>query len=82
MGYFRNGDIFIIYNHLITDINLDFNQIHSQLQFSLESETNNTRNHLDISVRRIQDKLEFAIYCKPTFTNTTILYTLLFMSTT
>ena len=35
---------------------VDFNQIHSQLQLTLESETNTTLNHLDLSIRRLRDK--------------------------
>jgi hypothetical protein len=45
-----------------------------QLHFTIECETNNTLNYLDLSIRRLNYNLQFNIFCKPTYTDTVIPY--------
>jgi hypothetical protein len=72
-GYFRYvDDILLIYNNDITEINQvlnDFNTINPAIQFTIEKETNNNINFLDITINRHNDKLNFDIYRKPTCTD-------------
>jgi hypothetical protein len=68
-------DILIIYNKTrtnIQDVLGEFNKMHQNLRFTLEQESNNTINYLDISIVRKDEKLEFNIYRKPTTTSTVI----------
>jgi hypothetical protein len=65
-------DILLIYNEDITNINNtleQFNQIHPNIQFTIEKEKNNTINYLDISITKSQNKFTFDIYRKPTTTD-------------
>jgi hypothetical protein len=77
-GYYRYADdILILYNSSITNtlsILHDFNNIHSNLQFTSETEIENSINYLDISIHRTDSDLTFHIYRKPTFTDTIIPY--------
>jgi hypothetical protein len=74
-GYFRYvDDVLIIYDPTNTDICSvlnEFNNIHPQLQFTIECETNNTLNFLDLAIHRQTHTLQFDIFWKPTFTDTT-----------
>jgi hypothetical protein len=68
-------DIFIIYDKNTTnikDVINEFNKIHKNLQFTIEKENNKKLNFLDISITRMDKKLEFSIYRKPTKTSTVI----------
>ena len=53
----------------------DFNAIHPKLQFTAETERDNTLNYLDISIHRTPTDIKTSIYRKPTFTDTIIPYT-------
>ena len=78
LGYYRYvDDILILYdssNTHIQSILKDFNIIHPNLNFTLETETNNQLNYLDITIHRTNTNLKFNIYRKPTFTDTIIPY--------
>jgi hypothetical protein len=52
----------------------EFNNIHPQLQFTVECETKNTLNFLDLSTHRQSHTIQFDIFQKPTFTYTIIPY--------
>jgi hypothetical protein len=68
-------DIFIMYNDNITkieDVLNEFNKLQKKIQFTLEIESNNILNYLDISIIRKDKNLEFGIYRKPTTTSTVI----------
>ena len=52
----------------------DFNTIHPKLKFTAEQETNSQPNFLDITIHRAPHNWEYAIYRKPTFTDTIIPY--------
>jgi len=52
----------------------DFNATHPKLQFTAESEVDNTLNDLDISIHRTPNDWKIFIYRKPTFTDTIIPY--------
>jgi hypothetical protein len=63
----------IIYDSTHTNIHntlQEFNTIHPKLEFTLETETNNTINYLNITIHKQNNKLTFGIYRKPTFTDT------------
>jgi hypothetical protein len=49
-----------------------FNNIHNNIQFTLEKENDNKLNFLDITVHRLHSKLEYKIFCKPNSTSTII----------
>ena len=52
---------------------LDFiNNIHKNIQFTLEVETNNSINFLDLKITREENKHKFAIFHKPSHTDITI----------
>ena len=71
-------DILIIFdaNHSnLLEITKDFNSIHPKLQFTAETEKDNTLNYLDISINRTPTHLNAAIFRKPTFTDTIIPFT-------
>jgi hypothetical protein len=76
IDYYRYvDDILIIYNSEHTNIYntlQEFNTAHHNLKFTLETETQNTINYLDITINKQQDKLTFGIYRKPTTTNSII----------
>jgi hypothetical protein len=76
--YFRYvDDILIIYDTNHTDVHNileDFNTIHPKLKFTAEQETNSQINFLDITSHRTPMNWKFAIYRKPTFTDTIIPY--------
>jgi hypothetical protein len=70
-------DILIVYNtiKLLTSILLSlFNQLHPQLQFTLELEDNNRLNFLDLTFHRRHDHISASIFQKPTATGTLIHY--------
>jgi hypothetical protein len=70
-------DILILYNSDHTDIQTiltDFNKIHPNLQFTAETEQNNSINYLDLSIHRTPHNVRIAINRKPTFTDTIIPY--------
>jgi hypothetical protein len=73
IGYFGYvGDILSVYNKENTKINQildDFNTEIPAIQFTIENETNNTINILDITIKRNVDKLDFDIYRKSTCTD-------------
>ena len=47
-----------------------FNPIHPNLHFTAETEQNNAINYLDISIHKIEQNIQTAIYRKFTFTHT------------
>jgi hypothetical protein len=66
------NDILIIYNTHITnidDILNKFNSIHHKIKFTIEKEENSKINFLDLSISRISNRMELAIYRKPTTTD-------------
>jgi len=68
-------DILIVYNEIETDIDLlleQFNNTMPTMKFSLEKETNNSINFLDITIRKNHDNISFSVYRKPTTTDTII----------
>jgi hypothetical protein len=70
-------DILIIYDTNHSDVHNildDFNTIHPKLKFTAEQETNSQINFLDITIHRTLTNWEFAVYRKPTFTDTIIPY--------
>ena len=79
MNYCRYvDDILIIFdpNHSgIQKILNDFNFLHSKLRLTAETEDDCTLNYLEISIRRTLTGLRTAIFRKPTFTDTIILFT-------
>ena len=75
-GYFRCvDDILLIYNKHIIDIhetlNL-FNSLTPNLKLSLEVETNNRLNYLDLTLINNHNGISHDIYRKPTTTDTII----------
>jgi hypothetical protein len=75
-GYFRYvDDILIIYELQTTNIQNvlhEFNNIHKDIQYTKEDETNNTINFMDLTIHRTERKLAYNIYRKPTTTDTMI----------
>ena len=43
-----------------------FNQIHPKLKFTVESETNNEINYLDLTIKKFNNNFQYSIYRKPT----------------
>jgi hypothetical protein len=76
IGYFLYiDDILLIFDHICTDINLvlhEFNQINSHIQFTLVLETNRCLNFLHLIIHINNTYLDFSIFRKPAFTDTTI----------
>jgi hypothetical protein len=76
IDYYRYvDDILIIYNehHTNIDNTLDeFNRIHPKIKFTIEKETQNKINYLDLTLTKEENKLTFAIYRKPTNTDSII----------
>jgi len=74
--YFRYvDDTLIICDSSHTDINNiqnDFNTIHSNMKFTVETESNNKINFLDVTIHRIPTNWKISIYRKPSFTDTII----------
>jgi hypothetical protein len=74
--YYRYvDDILIIYNKHHTNIDNtlgEFNRIHPKINFTTEKETQNKINYLDLTITKQDNKLIFAIYRKPTTTDSII----------
>jgi hypothetical protein len=71
-------DILVVYDERFTYINTitnRFNDMHPSIHFTYETEQNNTINYLDISIIKQPDKVDIAIYRKPTYTDSIIPYT-------
>jgi hypothetical protein len=66
LRYFRYVDIIlIIYDSQNTDIHSvlnEFNKIQPQLHFTMECETNDTLNYLDLTIHRQSNSFEFSIF--------------------
>jgi glycerol-3-phosphate cytidylyltransferase-like family protein len=65
-------DILIVYNKDITNIEntlIDFNSIHPNIQYTIEKETQNSLNYLDLTITNEQNKLTFSIVRKLTSTD-------------
>jgi hypothetical protein len=66
IDYYRYvDDILILYNHQKTNIiNMldEFNTIESKIEFTMEQETQNRINYLDLTIIANQNKLYFEIY--------------------
>jgi hypothetical protein len=65
-------DILIIYNAQKTNIKHTLNELNSirpKIKFKIENEKQNTIDYLDITIKRLYNKLEFAIYRKLTTTD-------------
>ena len=73
ISYFRYvDDVLIIYNEKITDIHeihRAFNNLAPTISFTLEKETDNQINFMDITIRNSNNKLSFSVYRKPTATD-------------
>jgi hypothetical protein len=73
LDYYRYvDDILIIYNENYTNINdtlADSNAIHPNIQFTIETHTNNKINYLDITIENKNNTFTFDIYRKPTATD-------------
>ena len=78
-AYFRYvDDILLIYDSLHTNINCiqdDFNNIHQNMKFTAELESDNKINFLDTTIQRTPTNWTISIHRKPTFTDTIIPYT-------
>ena len=65
-------DTFIIFDGTLRQVdsfkNL-LNEINNNIQFTLETEHDNTINFLDLTLTRLMDTLKFNIYRKPTPTS-------------
>lgn len=48
------------------------NTLHPSIKFTIETEKDQSLNFLDLKISRIQNKLAFSIFRKPTYTDTTI----------
>jgi hypothetical protein len=58
-------DIPIVYNEHYTNIEItldEFNRIRPKIKFTIEKETQNRINYLDLTVAKEDNKLTFAIY--------------------
>jgi hypothetical protein len=68
-------DILLLYDHTKTNIEQvlnAFNNIHNNIRFTIEKENCNKINFLDITIHKLQSKLEYKIYHKPTSTSAVI----------
>ena len=78
IDYFRYvDDILIFYNSHISNIDdmlYEFNNIHTNMKFTIEKETNNKINFLDLSIERTSNNLQLGIYRKSTSTDHIIHY--------
>jgi hypothetical protein len=69
------NDIFIIYDqNKITPWHIleQFNAQHKELQFTINEETNNQIEYLDLKLTNKQGQVEIGVYRKPTMTDVTI----------
>jgi hypothetical protein len=67
-------DILILYDNTVTNIKHvleDFNNINNKLQFTVELESNNNMNYLDLNIIRTNTTLTY-IFRKTTVTSTTL----------
>jgi hypothetical protein len=75
-GYFRYvDDIPILYKDNVTNIKDFLNSSYSvnpELKFSMEQETDNKLNFLDITIVKVTNSLTYEIYRKPTTSDTII----------
>ncbi|KAK5644828.1 hypothetical protein RI129_006128 [Pyrocoelia pectoralis] len=65
-------DILVVFdgtNQDIEEVFLALNQAHPNIAFTLEKEVNNTLNFLDLTITRLHQSLEIAVYRKPTTTD-------------
>jgi hypothetical protein len=73
IDYYRYvDDILIVYDTRSTGIDntlTDFNSIHPQVHFTIEKETSNQLNFLDITISNRHNQLKFDIYRKPITTD-------------
>jgi len=73
IGYFPYvDDILIVYNENSTDVNKihkTLNNLTPTVKFTLEKETDNQINFMDLTIQNINNKLSFNIYRKPTATD-------------
>jgi transposase-like protein len=76
LGLFRYvDDILIVFNSNKTNIHEvfnSFNKLSPTLKFTMEAESNNQINFLDITIQKETDKFTFNMYRKPTATDTII----------
>jgi len=76
IGYFRYvEDILIIYNKSHTDIHNvvnEFNNINTDIKFTMEEETDNSINFLDKTIKKVNNTFTTNIYRKPTTTDSVI----------
>jgi RecG-like helicase len=73
--YFRRVEDLMLYNpHTTnTDNALDkFNQLKPKLKLTIENETNNKINYLDLTIINNKGRIEFNIYRKPAATDLNI----------
>lgn len=74
--YYRYvDDIIICWTGTLRQIDVfvnKLNSVHSKIKFKLELEENKSLNFLDINITRVNNKLEFQIYRKPTQTDIAI----------
>jgi hypothetical protein len=79
MYYYRYmGDILIIYNVQKTNImNIldEFKAIYPKFKFTMEQQTQNMINYIDLTITKKQNVLSFGIYRKPTATDLILLNT-------
>jgi hypothetical protein len=65
-------DRLIVYNEDIKNIEntlIDFHSVHPNIQFTIEKETHNSLNYLDLTITNEHNKLTFSIFRKPTPTD-------------
>jgi hypothetical protein len=71
--YHRYGDdILIIYNEDCTNIDntlQEFNLVHPNIQYTIQKQTNNKLNFLEITIKNMHNRFTFNIYRKPTTTD-------------
>ena len=67
-------DILVIFNGTTRQINQLLNNLnnHKSIKFTVEHETKNSINYLDLNINKIENSLRFKIYRKPTATDITI----------
>jgi hypothetical protein len=74
--YFRYvDDILMIYDENSTDIHkvhIAFNNLARTIKFTIETETDNNINFLDIAIQNKENKLSFIVHRKPTTTDVII----------
>lgn len=68
-------DIFACFTGNVRQLNIFsnfINSLHNRIEFTLETEKNNSINFLDLTITRINNKLDFSIFHKPSHTDITI----------